>query len=78
MKGSSGSEKLIRALCEAWRPIDEVRNGCGDDSPGYERLLYRRGGGKQPVRESDRPTVVMLECDVNLCCFPAQQSRNGG
>jgi hypothetical protein len=45
---------------------------------GYERFLYRRGGGRRPIRESDRPEVDMLECDVNLCCCPTQRSRNGG
>jgi hypothetical protein len=34
MKGCGVSEKLIGAVHEAWRLMDEVRNGCGDDSPG--------------------------------------------
>jgi hypothetical protein len=33
MKGSGGSEKLVGAVREAWRPTDGVRNGCDDDSP---------------------------------------------
>jgi hypothetical protein len=45
---------------------------------GYECLLYRQGGGTQPVGESDWPTVLMLECDVNLCCCLAWRSRNSG
>jgi hypothetical protein len=34
MKGSDRSEKLVEAVREAWNLMDEVRNGCGDDSPG--------------------------------------------
>jgi hypothetical protein len=45
---------------------------------GYERLLYHRGGGRRPIGELDRPAAVMLECNVNLCCCPARQSRNSG
>jgi hypothetical protein len=45
---------------------------------GYECLLYHRGGGRWPMRESDRSVAVMLECDVNLYCWPARRSRNGG
>jgi hypothetical protein len=45
---------------------------------GYECLLYHRGGGRRPIGESDRPTTIMLECDVNLYCCPAQWSRNSG
>jgi hypothetical protein len=33
MKGSDGSEKLVGAVCEAWRSIDGVMNDWGDDSP---------------------------------------------
>jgi hypothetical protein len=34
MKGSGRLKKLIRMMREAWRPMDGVRNDCGDDSPG--------------------------------------------
>jgi hypothetical protein len=50
MKGSGGSKKSVKVVHEAWRPTDGVRNGCGDDSPGYEHLLYHRGGGRRPCR----------------------------
>jgi hypothetical protein len=45
---------------------------------GYERLLYRPGGGRRPIGKSDRPTTVMLECVVDLCFCRARRSRNGG
>jgi hypothetical protein len=73
MKESGGSEKLTGVGCEAWRPMDVVRNGCGDD----KHFLYRWGGGRQHIKESDLLAVVMLERDVNLYCCPARRSRYG-
>jgi hypothetical protein len=34
MKGRGRLEKFTGAVREAWRPIDGVRNGCGDGSLG--------------------------------------------
>jgi hypothetical protein len=32
-KRSGGLEKLVWAVREAWRLMDGVRNGCGDNNP---------------------------------------------
>jgi hypothetical protein len=77
MKGSGGSEKLIRVVLEAWRPMDGVRNGYGDDSPGLQTPFIPPRWW-ETARESDQPAVVMLECDVNLYYCSGRQSRNGG
>jgi hypothetical protein len=71
MKGSDGSETLVGAVREAWRPMDEVRNGT---NAFYTTKMV----GDSLSGNRIGAVAIMLECDVNLCSCLARWSRNGG